>query len=279
MAGPYFSPENPVFPRATGGATLRVLIATEVRVRRVRSYRDAIAVVAGIALPIVVSAILVPFRGAFATTAAALVLVAVVVAVAANGSRLAGFVAAGSASLWFDFFLTQPYERFAMTHRPDIETAISLFVVGIAVTELAARNRHHHRVAVEETDYVGLVYYLAELVASGASSDQIIERAVAELTELLHLQECRYDSQHADHRVTSIDHDGNVNVGTLRWGAHNMGLPGKEVELLVQSRGINRGRFVLVPTSGWPVPLQRRLVAVAIADQVGAALTPHLRSA
>ena len=247
--------------------------------RRVQTYRDAIAVVAGIALPIVVAAILVPFRGTFATTAAALVLVAVVVAVAANGSRLAGFVAAVSASLWFDFFLTQPYERFAMTHRPDIETAISLFVVGIAVTELAARNRHHHRVAVEETDYVGLVYYLSELVASGAPSDQIIERAVAELTELLHLQECRYDSQLADHRVTSIDHDGNVNVGTLRWGAHNMGLPGKEVELLVQSRGHNRGRFVLVPTSGWPVPLQRRLVAVAIADQVGAALTPHLRSA
>ena len=69
-----------------------------------------------------------------AGSAAALVLVAVVVAVAADGDRLAGFVAAVSAALSFDFFLTVPYERFSRSHRADIETAISLFVVGMDVT-------------------------------------------------------------------------------------------------------------------------------------------------
>ena len=106
--------------------------------RRVLSHRDAIAAIAGLVLPVVVAAVIVPFRGSFASTASALILVAVVVGVASNGNRGAGFIAAVSASLWFDFFLLKPYERFAITQRADIETAVSLFVVGIAVTELAA---------------------------------------------------------------------------------------------------------------------------------------------
>lgn len=246
---------------------------------RIRIHRDALALLAGLLLPVGVAAVLVPFRANLANTAAALILVAVVVAVAANGSRMAGFIAALSASVWFDFFLTRPYERFAITHRPDIETAVSLFVVGIAVTELAARNRYHHRVAEEGSDYVGLIYYLSELVAEGTPAEQVIERANAELTELLHLRRCQFDPHRADHRVTELEHDGHVNLGMLQWGVHQMGLPGKEVELLVQGRGQVLGRFVLAPTPGWPVSMQRRVVAVAIADQVGAALAPHLRSA
>jgi K+-sensing histidine kinase KdpD len=251
----------------------------EFAMKTIQARRDAIAVIAALVLPIGVAAALAPFRATFPNSAAALVLVAVVVAVAANGSRTAGFIAAVSASLWFDFFLTQPYERFAMTHRPDIETAVSLFVVGIAVTELAARGRHHLRVAAEESDYVGLIYYLSELVAAGSEPDQVIEQARVELIELFHLRDCHFDVGPSDHPVTCIEKDGNVNLGTVRWAVHQVGLPGEELELLVERRGQRLGRFVLVPTPGWPVSIQRRIVAVAIADQVGAAMTPRIRSA
>ena len=61
-------------------------------------------------------------------------------------------------------------------------------------------------------------------------------------------------------------------LGELRWGVHSMGLPGKEVELLVQGQGRTLGRFLLEPTPGMPVSFDRRVVAVALADQVGAAL-------
>lgn len=132
--------------------------------RRIQEHQDSIAILAGLVAPLGIAAALIPLRSTFAATAAALVLVAVAVAVAANGSRAAGFLAALSASLWFDFFLTRPYERFAISHRPDIETAISLFVVGIAVAELAARNRLHHRATIEESDHVGLIYYLSDLL-------------------------------------------------------------------------------------------------------------------
>ena len=70
--------------------------------------------------------------------------------------------------MWFDYFLVRPYEKVAITHRPDIETAVSLFVVGIIVTELAARNRHHHETAVEEADFVGLIHEVSEFATSGA---------------------------------------------------------------------------------------------------------------
>ena len=247
--------------------------------RRIRQYRDAIAASAGILAPIAVAAALVPSRRSFASAAAALVLVAVVVAVAANGSRFAGWLASASAALSFDFFLTKPYERLAISHRPDIETAVSLFVVGIAVTELAARGRHQHHVAQQESDFVALLYDLSELVAAGAPVNRVIERSIAALIELLHLRGCEFANDLGDGGLNRIDHDGQVNLGRLRWGVDRMGLPGKQLELLVQNRGKLLGRFILTPTPGWPVPMERRVVAVAVADQVGAALMPHLRSA
>ena len=247
--------------------------------RGIKDYRDAITMGLGVVAPLGVAAILAVFRASLANSAAALILVAVVVAIAANGNRMAGYFAAISASLWFDFFLTTPYEHFAITHRPDIETAISLFVVGLAVTELAARNRFHRRVAGEESDYVGLIYYLSELVAAGTPSDRVIEHAVAELVELMHLRQARFEPGQSDGNLARIEGDGQVHLANSRWRLHQLGLPGSEVELDVITRGQTLGRFVLVPTPGVPVSLQRRVVAVAIADLVGASLAPQLRSA
>ncbi len=246
---------------------------------RFRRHRDVIALVAALVLPLGIAVILVPFRSSFATTASALVLVAVIVAVAVTGNRFTGIVATVSATLWFDLFLTRPYGRLAISHRPDIETAVSLFVVGVIVTELAARNRYHYEAAAEESDYVALIYGLSELVASGAPAQEVIERARAELIDLLNLCDCRYEPRMSERRVARLDHDGNVIHAGMLWGAHNMGLPSPEVDLVVQARGQVLGRFVLGPTPGYPVSLHRRVVAVAIADQVGAALRPHLRSA
>ena len=243
---------------------------------RIRLHRDQIALVAAVVLPLGVAAILVPFRSSFANTASALILVAVIVAVAALGNRFSGFVATVSATLSFDFFLTRPYGRLAITHRPDIETALSLFVVGIIVTELAARNRHHYAAAAEEADFVGLIHDVSELATSGAPSREVVARVRNELIDLLHLQACRYESGSADRPMLRLEHDGQVFLGGGVWGVHRMGLPGPEIELLVQSQGRPLGRFVMTPTAGYEVSYERRVVAVAIADQVGASLRPLL---
>ncbi len=93
--------------------------------------RDRVAVLAGLAAPLVMAVILVPFRSGLPNTDAALALILVVVAVAASGHRLAGVLAAVSAAAWFDFFLTVPYERFTITRRADIETTV-LLAIGAA---------------------------------------------------------------------------------------------------------------------------------------------------
>ena len=239
-----------------------------------RLHRDQIALIAGVVMPLCVAAVLVPFRSSFANTASALILVAVIVAVAALGNRVSGFVATVSATVWFDYFLTRPYEKLAISHRPDIETAVSLFVVGIIVTELAARNRHHHKTAVEEADFVGLIHDVSELATSDAASREVVERVRNELIALLHLRACRYESGVADQPMLQLEHDGRVVLGGRIWAVDRMGLPGPEIELRVQSQGRALGRFVMTPTPGYEVSYERRVVAVSIADQVGASLRP-----
>lgn len=246
---------------------------------RIRQHRAAIVNLAAVVLPLAVAAVLVAFRSRFTDTAAALVLVAVIVAVAVVGDRTAGFLATVSATVWFDFFLTRPYERLAITHRADIQTAVSLFVVGMIVTELAVRNHRHQESAIEESDYVGLIYRLSELAASGAPADEVIERVRRELISVLDLRGCRYEPGIGPGHGIRMDHDGKVVIGDVSWAVESLGLPGPELALFIQRRGQTLGRFLLVPTPGHPVSMQRRVVAVAIADQVGAALTPQLRSA
>ena len=56
-------------------------------------------------------------------------LILLVAAVPANAYRLAGFVAALSAAVWFDFFLTCPYAEFSISRRADIETTVLLAIL------------------------------------------------------------------------------------------------------------------------------------------------------
>ena len=184
-----------------------------------------------------------------------------------------------SAAIWFDFFLTRPYERLTISHRPDIETTISLFIVGIVVTELAARSRSHHRAATEQSDYVNLIYELAEMVAGDAPIDSVIASAVGALIELLHLRACRYENSSSGRPLARIGADGEVVHVGMHWPVDQIGIPGPEAELLIRWRGQVVGRFVLTPTPGWPVSRERRVIANVLADQVGAAVVNRLRIA
>jgi K+-sensing histidine kinase KdpD len=247
--------------------------------RAMVARKGSVANVCGVVAPLVVSAALVPARASFAGTAAALLLVALVAAIAILGNRMAGFLASASSGLWFDFFLTQPYERFTISHRDALETTISLFVVGLIVTEIAARGRHYREVAVEEADHVALIHDLGEMAALGEPAVEVVERASNELIHLLHLRRCVYDSGAPGPNRTTVLSSGEVVHGGLRWGVATMGLPGPEVDLLVHHGGRTLGRFVLGPTPGWRVSRQRMIVAVAIASQAGAALATRARIA
>ncbi|MGD0054485.1 MAG: DUF4118 domain-containing protein [Acidimicrobiales bacterium] len=237
-----------------------------------RGYRSRWAVVAALVAPLVLAAVLVPFRGSFANSAAALALIALVAAVAVAGNRFAGVLASLSSALWFDFFLTRPYDRLVISHRNDIETTVSILIVGVIVTELAARSRHHFKAANEGSNYVEMIHGLALLAAGTEPIEGVVERAVATLRELLELRDCRFEHELVEPPLARIGTDGEVLHVGLLWPVENIGIPGPEAEILAQWRGRVMGRFVLTPTPGQPVPLERRVVALSLAELVGAAL-------
>jgi hypothetical protein len=234
-----------------------------------------VAVLAGLFGPPALCAALVPFRQSFANTDAALVLVAGIVAVAALGNRLGGWLAAVSAGIWFDFFLTEPYEHFSITSRTDIETTLLLFVVGGSVTELAVWGRRQHARVSQQGGYLAGLHAASEVVAAGGSPTELAERVGQLLTDILGLQKCHF------HFGTGLgnprlQHDGTLTWGETRWDVDNDGFPShQETELLVSAGGRFWGRFLMTPAPESRPTLTQRLVAVSLADQVGAALAEY----
>ncbi len=236
--------------------------------------RDRMAVLAGLVAPLAVSAVLVPFRASFPNTDAALALVLVIVAVAATGNRLAGMLAAVSAAVWFDFFLTMPYERFTITRHTDIETTVLILAVGAAVTEIAVRQRRYHAAAARRAGYLDGINAAARAVATGGEPQALIDQVCEQLTRLLSLSACRYqDGAAGIGQPPRLLRDGRVETSTAIWGADHEGLPpGTDTELLVEAGGLLQGRFLLTPGPRTRPSHEQRLVAVALADQAGAAL-------
>ncbi|MFI5036217.1 MAG: DUF4118 domain-containing protein [Acidimicrobiales bacterium] len=237
-----------------------------------RRYRRRATVIAALVLPLVVAAALTAVRGSYATPAGALTMIVVVAAVAVAGPRSAGVLASASSALWFDFFLTRPYLRFTISHRPDLETTVAIFVVGILITELAARSRHHFGAARDAYRFVTTIRDVAETAASGAPATVVVDRACAALTELLHLKGCRFDPQLEDPPLARVEPTGEVIHVGLVWPADDIGLPGPASEIVARGRGRVVGRFVLTPKAARPVSRERRIAAVSVVDLAAAAL-------
>ncbi|MFC5262315.1 DUF4118 domain-containing protein [Kribbella qitaiheensis] len=226
-------------------------------------------------VPCAVCAAIAPFRGRIENTNAALVLVLLVVAAAATGPRWAAIVAALSSTLWFDFFLTRPYQQFTITDQADIETAVLLTLVGLAVTEVALWGRRQQARASQQAGYLQGVLSTAGLVAAGSSrTETLIEHVADQLVEVLGIDDCQFDSNTREGAPAAIVRDGTVVQRGHDLDVERFGLPTDcEIELRTQHDGITRGRFLLVASTRVARPsAAQRQVAVALADQVGAAL-------
>ncbi|MFI9275632.1 DUF4118 domain-containing protein [Kitasatospora sp. NPDC052896] len=230
------------------------------------------SLLAAVVAPLALSAVLLPFRSQLANTNVALLLVVVVVAVAALGHRVAGAVAAVTAALWFDFFFTRPYERFAINKSSDLTTAVLLLLVGLAVSQLAARARRFRVIAITDADYMTRIHDTAVLARSASSPLTTVDHVRAQLIDLLQLRGCRFEYGSLLGHPPRLEHDGSVVLGRRQWDADRLGLPSEEVELRLVGNDRYLGRFMLEPTPGAVPSRQARLVAVTLADQAGTAL-------
>jgi len=123
-------------------------------------------VVASAVVPLGVAALLSLVRDQVSTAAGVLVLVLLVVAAASTGDRMSGLVAALSAGVFFDLFLTQPYGTLAVTNPDDVEALVLLLAVGVAVTELALWGRRQQAGSSRRLGYLDGVLSAAEKVAA-----------------------------------------------------------------------------------------------------------------
>jgi Domain of unknown function (DUF4118) len=235
--------------------------------------RDRAAVAAATAAPLAASGILLPFRAAWSNTNVALLLVVVVVAVAAIGNRLAGGLAAVGAAVWFDFFFTVPYYRFTIRSSSDVTTAVLLLVVGVAVSQLAARALRLKVIAITDAGYLALLHETGVLAQSARSADVVVDHVRSELISLLDLAACRFEYGSLLGHPPRLEPDGTVLAGHICWDVEQFGLPGEEVELRTFGNGQYFGRFMMKPAPGSRPSLQARLVAVTLADLAGRALS------
>ncbi|MBF4764430.1 PAS domain-containing sensor histidine kinase [Nocardioides islandensis] len=241
----------------------------------VRTGSPAILYGAALVGPIAVSTALAGLRGTVHDTNAVLVLVLVVVAVAAAGSRSAGIVAALSCAVWFDFFLTQPYLTFTITRRDDVETAVLLTAVGLAVTEIALWGRRQQARASRREGYLTGVVGAAALVAEGEAEPAVVVDFVRrQIMEVLGVDRCEFVPGPPVSRPRLIQ-DGSIVRDGQTLDVDRAGLPTNDViELPVSRGGVVLGRFVLTAAARvvWTTR-EQRLVAVTLADQAAAVLS------
>jgi Domain of unknown function (DUF4118) len=225
--------------------------------------------------PIAVAAALAPARDALGSTNVGLILVVVVVLAAVAGGRAAGALAAVMSALSFDFFHTEPYLSLSIASAEDVGTTLLLLAVGLIVGQVAQRAERSREEAEAGHSEIVRIHRMAEMTAQGRDPADVVAAAETELTALLGLAGCRFEAPASGPPRPRLERTGTIEGQTRhRAAGHGFELPEDGAELPVLAHGREVGRFVLDPTPGVGVTLEQRIVAVAIADQVGAALPP-----
>lgn len=223
--------------------------------------------------PFVVAALLVPLRGDLTSANEILVFVIVVVLAAACGGWTSGLVAAVVATMAFDFFLTRPYGSFAIERSDDVLTAGLLVSIAMIVVALAALVRRSRRRTDAARAEMVRLQRIAALAAGGAEAEDVILSVEAELLGLLSLRDCRFEVPPYPTALPRLDHAGSVGAGgRRRWIDGELTLPAEGVEIAVVGRGQVFGRVVLIGDWDVGVSIEQCSVAVALVDQLGAAL-------
>jgi hypothetical protein len=233
--------------------------------------RRSFGIVVGGLGALAVSGALVPLRDHIDNANLALILVLVVVCAAIVGGRTAGAVSAITATLAFDFFLTKPFVSMRIDSADDIETALILLSVGLLVGEVAARGRRSRRDRERAAAAISRVHRVAEGVAHAAPLVEIVRQVRAELAALLRLDDCWLELPPFQWPLPRLERAGTIESDEHRWFEGGFAMPEYGVGLPVVEGGREVARLVLIGNPEVTVTIDERVVAVALADQLGSA--------
>jgi hypothetical protein len=232
-----------------------------------RYLRPAIAAsIAGPAAALVMALALVPARDWLGTTNVALLLLLVVVATAAVGGRAPGAVTAIAASLLFNAAHTAPYGTLVIEDREDMVATVLIAVVGVAVGELTHLRINADRRARRREYAVDRVHRVAELVGQQRPLDDIIHAVRTELADELGLAVVQFEIGPPDPALPVLHHTGNLDGDQAR-------LPEQGAAVLIHRDGTPHGHLRLEPSRHHHPNHAGQIVAVVMADLIGAALS------
>jgi K+-sensing histidine kinase KdpD len=240
--------------------------------------RRALVLTLSVAAPVLVCAVSSALRDLVSSTSAALVLVLCVVVAGTSGQRVAAFLAAAAGGVSFDYFLTQPFHQLAIADPDDVEVTVLLIVIGVIVTEVTMWGFRQQARAARRSGYLDGALKAAENAARRDMPTPTLFRFIAaQIAEILGAPSCRFVMGPVhDARLAVLDHDGSVTRNGRVLDVEREGLPVDEETAIEVRRGSETiGHFVITSASAvvYPTAEQRR-VAVLLADQVSAGLSP-----
>ncbi len=220
-------------------------------------------------VPVAVGAVLSIFRASLDSSTAAMVLVLAVVAAAATGDRITGVVAALSAAGSFDFFFTAPYHSLTISNSEDVELAVVLVIVGLAVTEIALWGRRQEAAALRREGYL---HGLADLLELGPDTNADTHaRAIATaITHALGADRTEWMTGPPQSHDGVVGADGKVHAAGRVVPVQRIGLPTDSYTAVpVRWAGQVVGHFRVVTSTRVVRPTSEQLrVAVLLADRM-----------
>ena len=199
----------------------------------------------------------------------------VVIGAAALGGRTAGVYTALSAALAFNFWHTKPYLSLRVHDVADIITTVLLLVAGLLVGALATARQEQATAASDERGMLTVLAILTDLLAAGASVDEVWAVTRRALVEQVHLAAARFEPFGTEApplpRMTSAEsapREHGADVAVLRLGRRGFLLPAGGVEIALMRGEEPVGRLVLEPAAGNEgVPVTARQFALTVAEQ------------
>jgi hypothetical protein len=222
--------------------------------------------------PIMIAGTLVPLRGDMSHANVALVYVVLVVVAAACGGRWVGAIAAIVSTLSFDFFFTRPYQSLKIARADDVGTTVLLLIVGLLVGEIVVRANRARTTRDRGRAEIARLHRVAEQVASGVPTGRVRETVETELIDLLRLRDCFFEHQPYATSLPRLERSGAMPARVHRFAGGEFTLPADGADIAVLGRGQEAGRLVLIPDPELGASLEARVVAIALADQLGAAI-------
>ena len=233
---------------------------------------DFVGLAVGVLGSILLAVAMIPLRDHLDNDVMALALVVPVLLAAVLGGRWPGACSALVAAICFDFFFTVPYQSLRIASSDDISTFVVLLVVALIAAEVGIRARRGGRAARDSRSDLDRLVRFIEIAAHEGDIEDVVSSARAELIGLFGLIDCVFESGPPHTELPRLGIHGALEGTPLVVAHTDFLLPPGGVEVEVVGRGIDFGRLVMFAAEPIRASLQKRAVAVAIADQLGITL-------